>query len=124
MPDELKLPESLQALIAARLDTLTAERKALLQDAAVVGKVFWPARSPRWAAATCDELEQALHELSRKELVRPCACPSMRGGARYGFWHILVRDVAYAQIPRAVRAQATARRPMDRAGARAHASRT
>ena len=38
---EMELPESLQALIAARLDTLTTERKSLLQDAAVLGKVFW-----------------------------------------------------------------------------------
>ena len=39
--DEMELPESLQALIAARLDTLSPERKSLLQDAAVLGKVFW-----------------------------------------------------------------------------------
>ena len=38
---ETPVPESLQALIAARLDTLSPERKALLQDAAVIGKVFW-----------------------------------------------------------------------------------
>ena len=35
------MPDSLQALIAARLDTLSPERKSLLQDAAVLGKVFW-----------------------------------------------------------------------------------
>ena len=45
--DEMELPESLQALIAARLDTLTPERKSLLQDAAVLGKVFWVGRSGR-----------------------------------------------------------------------------
>src|SRR5439155_22122763 len=38
---EMELPETLQALIAARLDTLSPERKSLLQDAAVLGKVFW-----------------------------------------------------------------------------------
>ena len=38
---EMALPESLQALIAARLDTLSPERKSLLQDAAVLGKLFW-----------------------------------------------------------------------------------
>ena len=47
------------------------------------------------------EVEQALHELSRKELVRPTRTSSMEGEAEYGFWHALVRDVCYAQIPRA-----------------------
>ena len=42
------LPETVQALIAARLDTLAPELKSLLQDASVLGKVFWTARSPRW----------------------------------------------------------------------------
>ena len=39
--EDIRLPETVQALIAARLDTLPPERKALLQDASVVGKVFW-----------------------------------------------------------------------------------
>src|SRR5439155_17692536 len=39
--DGTLLPDSVHSLIAARLDTLTAERKSLLQDAAVIGKVFW-----------------------------------------------------------------------------------
>src|SRR4029450_12749696 len=46
----------------------------------------------------------ALHELSRKELVRPARISSMEGEAEYVFWHQLVRDVCYAQIPRAARA--------------------
>ena len=50
------------------------------------------------------EVEQALHELARKELVRPARTSSMEGEAEYGFWHVLVRDVCYAQIPRAGRA--------------------
>ena len=47
-----EVPESVQALIAARLDTLSAERKGLLQDASVLGKVFWAGALARWAAAT------------------------------------------------------------------------
>ena len=61
-------------------------------------------RWPRWASATPREVEQALHELARKELVRPARTSSMEGEAEYGFWHLLVRDVCYAQIPRAARA--------------------
>ena len=47
----------------------------------------------------------ALHELSRKELVRQARTTSMEGESEYSFWHLLVRDVAYSQIPRAERAR-------------------
>jgi class 3 adenylate cyclase/tetratricopeptide (TPR) repeat protein len=102
---EIPFPESVQALIAARLDTLSAERKAMLHDAAVIGKVFWAG-----AVASMGDLDghiarDALHELSRKELVRPARVSSMAGEDEYAFWHILVRDVAYGQIPRASRVE-------------------
>jgi class 3 adenylate cyclase/tetratricopeptide (TPR) repeat protein len=99
------LPETVQALIAARLDTLPPERKSLLQDAAVVGKVFWSSAVAEMAGRGHDEVEVALHELSRKELVRPARVTSMEGESEYVFWHLLVRDVAYGQIPRAERAR-------------------
>ena len=102
---ETELPESLQALIAARLDTLSPERKSLLQDAAVLGKVFWVGALAEIGGRDQDELELALHELARKELVRPARVSSMEGESEYSFWHLLVRDVAYGQIPRAERAR-------------------
>jgi class 3 adenylate cyclase/tetratricopeptide (TPR) repeat protein len=102
---EAELPESLQALIAARLDTLSPERKILLQDAAVLGKVFWVGALAEIGGRDPDELELALHELARKELVRPARVSSMEGEREYSFWHLLVRDVAYGQIPRAERAR-------------------
>ena len=100
---EVPFPESIQALIAARLDTLPHERKSLLQDAAVMGKVFWAGSPAAMGDREPREVEQALHELARKELVRPSRQSSMESEAEYGFWHLLVRDVAYAQIPRAQR---------------------
>jgi class 3 adenylate cyclase/tetratricopeptide (TPR) repeat protein len=102
--DSAAVPESVQALIAARLDTITAERKSLLQDAAVIGKVFWAGALAEMGDRDAREVEQALHELARKELVRPSRSSSMQGDAEYGFWHLLVRDVCYQQIPRADRA--------------------
>jgi class 3 adenylate cyclase len=99
------LPESLQALIAARLDTLSPERKSLLQDAAVLGKVFWVGALAEIGDRKESELELAMHELARKELVRPARTSSMEGEGEYSFWHLLVRDVAYGQIPRAERAR-------------------
>ena len=103
--DEAGLPESLQALIAARLDTLSPERKSLLQDAAVLGKVFWVGALAEIGGRDQAELELALHELARKELVRPARVSSMEGESEYSFWHLLIRDVAYGQIPRAERAR-------------------
>src|SRR5262249_30563837 len=101
---EAEVPDSVQALIAARLDTLTPERKSLLQDAAVLGKVFWAGALAEMGARKPGEIELALHELSRKELGRPARTSSMEGDSEYGFWHLLVRDVCYVQIPRAARA--------------------
>jgi class 3 adenylate cyclase/tetratricopeptide (TPR) repeat protein len=103
--DETELPESVQALIAARLDTLSPERKSLLQDAAVLGKVFWVGALAEIGGRDQGELELTLHELARKELVRPARVSSMEGESEYSFWHLLVRDVAYGQIPRAERAR-------------------
>jgi len=103
--DALAFPESVQALIAARLDTLSPERKALLQDAAVVGKVFWSGALATMGDIDEREVELALHELSRKELVRPARRSSIEEENEFSFWHVLVRDVAYGQIPRALRAR-------------------
>jgi tetratricopeptide (TPR) repeat protein len=105
LDDEVEVPDSVQALIAARLDTLPPERKALLQDASVLGKVFWAGALVAMGERDPVEVEQALHELARKELVRPSRTSSMEAEAEYGFWHALVRDVCYQQIPRAGRAE-------------------
>jgi class 3 adenylate cyclase/tetratricopeptide (TPR) repeat protein len=99
-----QLPESVQGIIAARLDALSGEEKAALHDAAVLGKVFWlgglehMGTEPRWT------LEERLHRLERKEFVRRERRSSVAGEAEYSFRHLLVRDVAYGQIPRAARA--------------------
>ncbi|MBI2238880.1 MAG: AAA family ATPase [Actinobacteria bacterium] len=104
-PDrEIPVPESVQALIAARLDTLPPERKALLHDAAVVGKVFWSGALAAMGGVDDATVREGLHELARKELLRPARRASVEGEAEYAFWHLLIRDVAYGQIPRSARA--------------------
>jgi class 3 adenylate cyclase/tetratricopeptide (TPR) repeat protein len=97
---EIPFPESIHALIAARLDTLPSDRKALLHDAAVIGKVFWSGAVAAMGDADPRFVTDALHGLSRKELVRPARVSSIAGDAEYAFWHVLVRDVAYGEIPR------------------------
>jgi class 3 adenylate cyclase/tetratricopeptide (TPR) repeat protein len=99
-PSALVLPETVQGLIAARLDTLPAEEKELLQAAAVIGRAFWlgALSGERWT------LEDRLHALSRKEFVTRQRRSSVAGEEEYAFRHALVREVAYEQIPRAQRA--------------------
>jgi class 3 adenylate cyclase/tetratricopeptide (TPR) repeat protein len=101
---EIAVPESVQALIAARLDTLPLQRKSLLHDAAVIGKVFWSGAVARISGVERRLVEDELHELARKELVRPSRTSSVKDEREYSFWHVLVRDVAYGQIPRGARA--------------------
>ena len=101
----IPLPPTVNGLIAARLDTLSPARKRMLQDAAVVGKVFWVGAVAEMGNQEQDEVQAALHELVRKELVRTVRRSSMAGQAEYSFAHALIRDVCYAQIPRAERAQ-------------------
>ena len=104
LPDdgELDVPDSVQGLISARLDSLAREEKELLQDAAVLGKVFWP--GALIADRDSSAIDEALRALERKEFVRRERRSSVEGELQYAFRHVLVRDVAYAQIPRATRA--------------------
>ena len=98
------VPESVQALISARLDTLSVDRKTLLQNASVVGKVFWSGAVASIGGVGEGGAREVLHDLARKELVRTVRTSSVQDQAEYSFWHALVRDVAYGQIPRAERA--------------------
>jgi class 3 adenylate cyclase/tetratricopeptide (TPR) repeat protein len=98
-PNAAVLPETVQGIIAARLDTLPAEEKDLLQDAAVIGRTFWLGAlgRERWT------IEERLHSLGRREFVTRQRRSTVAGEDEYAFRHALVRDVAYEQIPRVER---------------------
>jgi class 3 adenylate cyclase/tetratricopeptide (TPR) repeat protein len=98
---DVVLPETVQGIIAARLDTLPAEEKDLLQGAAVMGRTFWLGAlgGERWT------LEERLHSLTRKEFVSRERRSTVAGETEFSFRHALVREVAYEQIPRAARAE-------------------
>jgi class 3 adenylate cyclase len=98
------LPETVQGIIAARLDSLAEGEKHLLQDAAVLGKVFWAGSLATVTGSEREMVEQQLRSLGRKEFVRRERHSSVEGELEYAFNHVLVRDVAYGQIPRAERA--------------------
>jgi class 3 adenylate cyclase/tetratricopeptide (TPR) repeat protein len=100
---DLGVPESVHGIIAARLDRLAPTEKALLQDAAVLGKVFWLSGVDKGGERR--DAETALHALDRKGFVRRVRASSVADETEYTFLHLLVRDVAYGQIPRADRAE-------------------
>ena len=102
---ELPLPESVQGIIAARLDALPVPEKELLQNASVVGKVFWTGALAAIGGGYPLDLDKQLHALERKEFVRRERRAAVAGESEYLFQHVLLRDVAYAQIPRAQRAE-------------------
>ncbi|MFC3740429.1 ATP-binding protein [Paractinoplanes deccanensis] len=92
------LPDTLHALLAARVDALPTAEKRLLQAAAVMGRVFWtePLRDRRDP--------EALASLERRGLVLARPAPGPDGRTEYAFRHALLRDVAYAALPTAQRA--------------------
>jgi len=102
---DLPLPESVQGIIASRLDALAPEEKALVQAAAVVGRAFWPGALADVVATERQEVVRILQGLERRELFRPQRTSAVDGEPELAFRHALVREIAYGQIPRARRAQ-------------------
>jgi class 3 adenylate cyclase/tetratricopeptide (TPR) repeat protein len=95
--DSLEVPETLHALIAARLDGLSADERRVLQDAAVLGKTF--TRDALAAVAgTASEIEPLLVSLVRKEVLGVQADPRSPERGQYGFLQDLVRYVAYETL--------------------------
>ncbi|HUG65228.1 MAG TPA: adenylate/guanylate cyclase domain-containing protein [Gaiellaceae bacterium] len=99
-----RLPETVQGIVAARIDLLPAEEKELLQQAAVLGKVFWSDALATVAGLEPWQLQDALRALERKEFVRRELRSTVAGATQHAFQHALVRDAAYGQIPRVARA--------------------
>ena len=102
---ELPVPTSIHGLLAARLDTLPVDRKALMSDAAVVGKVFWDGALVAMDHKERPAVDVALTDLAQQSFVRQNVQSSMAGEEEYSFWHMLGRDVAYRQLPRGARAE-------------------
>jgi class 3 adenylate cyclase/tetratricopeptide (TPR) repeat protein len=102
----LLVPESVHAIIAARLDSLPAEDKGLLQDASVVGRVVWPGALAAIGRRSARAVAEHLRELERMEFLTRERPSSVARESEYRFRHVLVRDVAYGQIPRARRSDA------------------
>ena len=79
---ELPVPASVQGIIAARLDSLPAGEKAVIQDAAVFGRTFWVGAVGHLGGTAPRTVEQHLRSLERKRLRPPGAPLDGRGGDR------------------------------------------
>ena len=98
-----ELPGTVQALLAARLDSLEPHERQLVQQAAVVGRTFWEGSLSGVAREAGFDLQDALMSLQEKDLVVPSAGSQLAGEPEYAFKHVLIRDVAYGMLPKAVR---------------------
>jgi class 3 adenylate cyclase/tetratricopeptide (TPR) repeat protein len=98
------VPETIRALIAARIDAIPAPERARLQAAAVAGSEFWPELLAALGDEDAADVDDALTSLVRRGLVRPSAS-TLDGRAAFAFTHDLIREVAYERIPRVDRAR-------------------
>jgi len=99
----LAIPETLTALIAARLDGLDPADRVLLQDAAVLGQSFTIAGLAAVSGLEPEALEPRLRALARRELLTVDADPRSPERGQYGFVQSLIREVAYNTLARADR---------------------
>ncbi|HEX2090635.1 MAG TPA: AAA family ATPase, partial [Actinomycetota bacterium] len=106
---EVVIPDTVQGVLAARIDLLAPEEKKTLQSAAVVGRVFWTGPVERLLNGQADEVDDILGRLESRELVLARLGSSMAGDREFIFKHILTRDVAYESLPRRERGPAHAR---------------
>ncbi len=102
-PAQISIPPTLSGLLAARLDQLDPDDRAVLERASIIGRDFSPAEVEALLDDGADQLQARLGSLIDKELVRTSAS-SAAGGESHAFGHILIRDAAYESMPKATRA--------------------
>jgi class 3 adenylate cyclase len=101
LPTDFRVPDSVQAVLAARIDLLPADEKAALQAAAVIGRIFWT--GPVYELVGSARPDFGL--LEERDFVRRRVGSSITGEREYAIKHALTREVAYASLPKARRAQ-------------------
>ena len=100
-----ELPDTVQGVLAARLDALEPFERRLVQQAAVVGRTFWEGSLMPLARSEGRDLGRALTSLQEKDILAPGAEGRLAGERELAFKHVLIRDVAYGMLPKAVRAR-------------------
>jgi class 3 adenylate cyclase len=100
LSESFEVPDTVQAVLAARIDLLPAPEKAALQAAAVIGRVFWTGPVYELVGGAPD-----FDLLAERDFVHRRAGSSLSGEREYAIKHALTREVAYASLPKARRAQ-------------------
>jgi class 3 adenylate cyclase/tetratricopeptide (TPR) repeat protein len=103
---DVEIPDTVQAVLASRIDLLGVADKLVLQSAAVVGRAFWPGPVAQLTGTPEPDLLEAFRRLEDRELVYSRPGSTWSGQPEYLFKHILTRDVAYESLPRKDRAAA------------------
>jgi class 3 adenylate cyclase/predicted ATPase len=106
-PAASQLPTSIRGIISARLDSIAAPERAVLLDASVVGRVFWDGALARMTPSR-RRLPELLASLEARDLIRVEPVSRFPGQQQFRIKHALIRDVAYAALPRAKRRDAHA----------------
>jgi class 3 adenylate cyclase/tetratricopeptide (TPR) repeat protein len=97
------MPPTVSALLAARIDRLDDDERAIVGCAAVIGTVFYTEAIAALTGTSLLQVQQALGQLVRKELLRTAAT-DLPGLSAHRFLHVLVRDAAYTGLAKASRA--------------------
>jgi tetratricopeptide (TPR) repeat protein len=104
--EELAIPGSIQALLAARLEVLTPEERAVLEPASVIGVEFEQGAVQELAPEGLqDRIDPVLHGLVEKRLIREMPAELEGQPRRYRFHHVLIRDTAYQGLLKRTRAK-------------------
>ncbi len=102
--DNPPLPDTVQGIIASRLDLLGAVEQAVVSAASVIGRTFWPSAVTATARLPRSAVEDGLLELQRRDFMRVGQDSTVANETECSFRHVLVRDLAYRRLSRERRA--------------------
>jgi class 3 adenylate cyclase len=101
LPASFEVPDSVRAVLAARIDLLGAAEKAALQAASVIGRIFWA--GPVYELA--EGMAPSFRVLEERDLIRRRSGSTVLGEQEFAIKHALTREVAYESLPKAKRAR-------------------
>ncbi|MDR7520362.1 MAG: adenylate/guanylate cyclase domain-containing protein [Armatimonadota bacterium] len=102
-PHEMRLPDTIHGILVSRLDLLSALEKRVVQDASVMGRVFWMGPLIATSGLHAAEVTTALDRLQEREVIDERPTSSISGEREFVFRHALIREVAYASLPKSER---------------------
>jgi predicted ATPase len=100
---EIRIPDTIHGILVSRLDLLTPLEKRVIQDASIPGRVFWAGAAATVGELSAAEVDAALARLQERDLIEERPVSSLSGDREYAFKHALIREVAYAMVPKLTR---------------------